>query len=240
MRQLIEAKLKEYQEKFPNNSEFKTWYTKSNLWAWTHAAFKLKGQNVSKPYIVDLLEGTLREDVPLSSYSFVMAFKDIYMDMQEELSMQSNPSLKLYLRWAEMLGLGEIRKSNPVVFDFGLIPCHFNSIKDELDGAFKRFYSAKVEPIEATCILFLDLIKIYPYIDASIDMAMITMMYCLLGLGYPIPQLNITYEDFKKLLAPYMCERPQHAEFYEMFQKSMLERLESIIALEDKVLEQEQ
>ena len=158
MLSLVETKQKEFKENFPKNLEFKSWFSKSNLWGWIYSAFVVQGQVISKPAIVDLVEGTLRDTVPLSCYSFVSAFKSIYADMLEENMMQSSPSTKLYLRWASLLGCEEFRKNNPVVYELGLIPCHFYSINQELDYAFKRYATSELNPLEAATILFLDLI----------------------------------------------------------------------------------
>ena len=239
MRDLVEAKFKEYKENIPQNHDFRFWFAKSNLWGWIYSCFIAQGQNISKPCVVDLLDGTLRDEAPLSCYSFVQAFKEISKDMQEEVSMQASPSSNLYKRWARMLGCEEYRRTNPVVYEFGLIPCHFNAINEELDDAFKRYKLSKQDSLEAAVILFLDLIKIYPFEDESVDMAFIMLMYCLYVLGYPIPELGLKEGEFNSLVTLYMSESESYEEFYNQFLKSLYNRLDSVVLFEKQALEQE-
>lgn len=239
MQEKIETKLKEYKDNFPKNQSFKTWLSKSNLWSWIYSVFRVQGQKVSKPCIVDLLEGTLRDEAPLSCYSFVQSFKEVTKDMGEESLMQSSPSVKLYKRWAEMMSCRAYRKSNPVVFEFGLIPCHFNTIDEELEKAFKKFALSKNLWIEKCVVLFLDLIKIYPYEEESIDMAMIMLMYCLICKGCPIPELSVSQEEFNSLIAPYMDEKEDFTAFLNMFEKCIYNRLDAVVIFEKQALEQE-
>jgi len=240
MRKLVEAKFNEYKENIPQNHDFKFWLAKSNLWGWVYSIFTVQGQVISKPCIVDMIDGTLRGEVPISCYSFVSGYKEIVADMKEEAAMQSNPSLKLFKRWAQMLGADEHRRSNPVVYEIGLIPCHFNSIDEELTLAFKKYSSSNLDPLEAATVLCLDIIKVYPYDEETIDMALITFMYCLTLLGYPIPELYIGEEEFNKLITPYMSDSKTYGDFYSMLLKSIYNRLDSVVIFEKQALGQEQ
>jgi len=239
MRELIKTKFIEYRVNFPQDQEFKACLLRSNLGGWLYSMFLVQDQKVLKDHIADLLDGKLIDDVPLSCYGFVASYKEIVADMQEEILMQTDPSLKLFKRWAGMMGLSEYRQSNPVVYELGFIPCHFRTIDEELEIAFKKFGAEKENRLNASFILCLDIIKVYPYDEETIDMALLVLMYCLLLLGYPVPELYIGQEEFNKLITPYLSDGKDPTEFITMIERSLYNRLDALVMFEEQILGKE-
>lgn len=235
----IFQKLDELKAMDPQNPEFKQWLKNSNLWGWLYSQFKVQGQAISKPAVVDLLAGNIREDVPLSCYGFVQGFKDMHKDMQSDIAMNTSPNPKQFRRWTQMLcPEAEQRKTNPVVFEYGLIPCHFNSIDSELDAAFKKYNTSKLSDITAACVLFLDIIRIYPFDDETVDMAMSALLYCLEGMGIPLPELSVGEDEFGRLISAYM-DHGDHLPFTDMLQRCIYNRIDAVLMLAKQAREQE-
>ncbi|MCQ2552411.1 MAG: hypothetical protein MJ148_03570 [Clostridia bacterium] len=232
----IEAKLNEVKTNLPDNAQFKEWLLNSNLWSWIYSCFLAQGQNVSKPCIVDMTEGKLRDEAPLSCYTFVLAVKDIYMDMQNDISMLSDPSLKLFKRWAKLFGCEDYRQSNPVIFEYGFVPCHFRMIDEELDEAFRKYASSREDGIKASADLFLDIIKAFPYDEETVDMAFVVLMYCLLEHGYPLPELGLTERDFNAMISECMKEK-DYSNFYSLLGRNIYNRLDAILLIEKQANE---
>ena len=240
MEQEISSKLDELRKLLPENREFRVWLSESNLWSWLYSGFRIQGQAVSKSAVVDMYNGVIREDVPLSNYSFVQKYRALYLDMQTELSMRSAPDIKLFRRWLDMLYEGVVyRKNNPVVFEFGLIPCHFSSIEEELEKAFRAFVQSDKDPVEASAMLFLDIVKIYPFEEESIDAAMTVLLYCLEGFGFPIPELSVNEEEFGNLMRAYM-DKGNAEPFCSMLERSVYNRLDAVIMLAKHTKENEE
>jgi len=237
MEEKIKAKLNEIRQNFPSNVQFKQWLLTSNLWNWIYSSFKCQGQNVTKSMVVDLVDGKLIDDIPLNCYSFVQGLKDVYKDMQAEINMQSDINLKLFVRWGELLGISTKRKSNPVVYEYGIIPCHFNSIDEELALAFKK-YSLSSRTIADAADLFLSVIRIYPYDEDSIDMAFVAISYVLMLCGYPLPELLISEGEFENMIKEYMNDN-NCAAVYSLFERCVYNRLDTVLMLEKQAKEQE-
>lgn len=229
MEQQISAKLNELKALAPENREYKTWLAESNLWGWLYTDYKLQGQKISRAAVVDMFNGIIREDIPLANYAFAQKLKTLYSDMQAELTMRSAPSIKLFKRWMKIL-YGDIpyRKSNPVVFEYGLIPCHFQSIEEELDRVIKEYVQSDGSPIDDIALLFLNILKIYPYEEESVDAAMVMALYCLEGLAFPIPELAVSEEEFGELVTAYM-DKGRCEAFCDMFKRCVYNRLDAVL-----------
>lgn len=239
MEQEIFQKLNELKAINLENAEFKQWLGNSNMWGWLYSQFKIQGQAISKPAVVDLLAGTIREDVPLSCYGFVQGFREMHKDMQSDIAMNTSPNTKQFKRWAGMLCPdANPRKTNPVVFEYGLIPCHFNSIDSELDAAFKKYTMSKLPGITSACILFLDVIKVYPFDEETIDMAMSVLLYCIESMGIPVPELSVGEEEFGKMISLYM-DHEDYLPFTQMLQRCIYNRLDAVIMLAKQAKENE-
>jgi len=239
MEQQIKSKIKELNSLSISGSEFKQWLSESSLWNWVYSDFRITGQSVSKAAVADLCKGIIREDVPLSNYGYVQSCKELYLDMQSDLSMGALPDLKLFMRWMDMITDGaDFRKSNPVVFEYGLIPCHFNEIKTELTEAFKRCFNSSESPITSLGKLFLDIVKIYPYDENSVDAAMVVLLYCLMRLKLPFPELSVSEGEFGELMKAYM-DKGDSTPFIDMLYRCIYNRLDAVVMIAKQAKENE-
>ncbi len=235
---MIKSKREELAGLKNDNRELRKWVEDSNLWSWVYTMFRINGQKLSKPAVVDMLQGSIREDVPLSCYGYAQRYKQMHLDMFGDLSMQSTPSLKLFKRWTEILtGSCEFRSNNPVIYEIGLIPCHFNEIEKQLEEVFKAYASSAGTPGQAAR-LFLQIVKIYPFREDTIDMAGAVLMYCIEAAGFPVPELPVNEEEFYRLLTPYM-DHDDDAPFTDMFLRSLYNRLDAIILVTKQAIENE-
>jgi hypothetical protein len=238
MEQEIKSKQEELANLKTDSRELRKWVEDSNLWSWVYTVFRINGQKLSKPAVVDMLKGSIREDVPLSCYSYVQRYKQMHSDMFGELSMQSTPTLKLFKRWTEILiGSCEFRKENPVVYEIGLIPCHFNEIEEQLNEAFKTFASSGGGPVQAAK-LFLQIVKTYPFEEDTIDMAGAVLMYCIEAASLPVPELSVNEEEFYRLLMPYM-NNGDAVPFTDMLLRCLYNRLDTVILVSKQAIENE-
>lgn len=239
MEQQINAKLNELKALAPENREYKTWLAESNLWGWLYTDYKIQGQKVSRAAVVDMFNGVIREDIPLANYDFAQRCKALYSDMQEDLSMRSAPNQKMLKRWMNIL-FGDIRfrKCNPVIFEFGLIPCHYQFIEEELDNVIKEYVQCGGDQIEAVAMLFLKILRIYPYEEESVGAAMVMALYCLEGLGLPIPEIPLSEEEFCELITAYM-DKGQSQPFCDMFKRCVFNRLDAVLMLAKQAKENE-
>lgn len=239
MQQNINEKLRQLSELKPENSEFRQWLADSNLWSWLYSQFRIQGQNISKAAVVDLVNGTIREDVPLSCYGFVQGFKEMHTDMKSDLDMGITPNLKQFKRWAALACPdAKWRRNNPVVFEYALIPCHFNSIDDELEAAFRQYVTSRLPGTVAAAKLFLDIVKVFPIEEESVDMAMAVLLYCIESMGLPVPELSVTEEEFGKMISVYM-DHEDYLPFADMLQRSLYNRLDAVVMIARQVKENE-
>ena len=231
MEQQIRAKYNELKAIAPAGKEFRTWLSESNLWGWLYTDYIIQGQKVSRAAVADMCSGVIRGDVPLANYAFAERCKTLHSDMQADISMHSAPSLKLFKRWMNIL-FDDIsyRKTNPVVYEYGLIPCHFHSIDEELDRVFREYIKSEADPVDALAMLFLNVLKVYPYEEESVDAAMAVMLYCFETMEIPVPEFSANEEEFGTLVKDYM-DKGQSKPFRDMFKRSVYNRLDAVVNL---------
>ncbi len=250
MQQLIEQKVQELKENFPENPEFRSWLSKSDIWGWIHGAFRVEGRAIAREAAVDLVEGRIREEMPLSSYAFVQNYRDVYSDMKSCIHMQTSLTPELICRWAKMLqGLPEdtpdealFRKNRAIVYEWELIPVEEDKVRSGLKSLVKQYNRSMetrtIAPLERAAIFHLELLKLYPFGAETPTTALAVLMFCLLQQELPIPELTVDDRAYNSLVADFV-DSGNAEPFARMLERSVYNRLETVVSLAKQAKENE-
>ena len=236
----IKAKKAELDRLADVHPELSEWIGQSDLWCWLYSYFRINGQRISKDSVVAMTAGELKEDVSLSSYAFVKACKDVYVDMGISLAMDAAPDPKLVNRWAGMItgrgdqnpGQGLYRQNNPVVYEWDLIPVHFRTLNEELAQLFRAAASMRdpEDPLARAAFVHLELNRLYPYGEDTTAVSAAVLMYYIRQLGLPLPELSAGDVEYNGMIAEYV-EKSNREPFKDMLERSVYNRLEAVLTL---------
>ena len=240
MYEMILKKKQELLESMPKNPQFSAWLEQSDLWCWLYSVFRISGQRGSNASVVAMLAGELRDDVPLSSYAFVKNYKDVYYDMKRCIQMQATLDVRMLDRWAGML-LGKdfaapertlYRTNNPIVYEWELIPAHFRQIREELSGILRTAAQVKdpKDPLDKAAFVHLEVDRLYPYGEDTAAVSMAALLYQILQLGLPVPELSVGDIEYNKMIAKYVEDKDRSA-FTDMLERSIYNRLDAVLSL---------
>ena len=247
MYSMILQKKAELKAMMPDDPEFTSWLEQSDLWCWLYSLLRIMGKRVSKGSVVAILAGELRDDVPLSLYAFVKSCKDVYYDMKSSLQMQSALDVKLLNRWAGMLLDKDsvfpeatlYRSNNPIVYEWELIPAHFREIKERFAEIFKNAAQVK-DPklsIEKAAYICLETNRLYPYGEDTVIASSAALLYQILEMGLPMPELPVGDVEYNKMIAKYVEDKDPSA-FINMLERSIYNRLDAVISIARQAEEQ--
>lgn len=234
MKELISKKLEEFRAVDKSDPRIRKWLHDSDQWFWMYTVMKLTGRPLSRYQILSILKGELDENLPLDVYEFLHSCSFVCKDMEECIGMQQDPDVKLLMRWYGMAFNEEFkyRTRNPVVYQWNYVPCHFLDVPANVEQLLKKnaLQWKDTEPVERACRLMLEFLRIYPFDDDSLIMASFLVMYELMRGGVPIPSLTAGEQEFNDLAAAYLG-RGEEAPMMEMFERSVLNRLEAVITV---------
>ena len=240
MYEMIRQKKAQLAEVMPSNPEFKGWLEQSDLWCWLYSMFRISDQRLSKSSVVALLAGELRDDVPLSAYAFVKSYKDVYYDMKSYLAMGADLDIKMLDRWAGMI-LGKsssypaetlYRQNNPIIYEWELIPAHFREIKERLSEILRTAAGIKdpADPLDKASYVHLEIDRLYPYGEDTVFISCAALMYLIMQLGLPVPELPIGDIEYNRMIAKY-AEDLDRSDFLGMLSRSVFNRLDAVVNL---------
>ena len=250
MQKLIEQKLQELKANFPENPEFRSWLSKSDIWGWIHGSFRIEGRPVDRSAAVDLVEGRIREEMPLSSYAFVQNYQSVYADMKACIYMQTSLTPELICRWAKMLqGLSEdtpdedlYRKNRAIVYEWELIPVEEDKVRSGVKSLVKQYNRSlenpDMDPLERASIFHLQLLKLYPFGEETLTAALAVLMFSLLQQELPIPELTVDDRAYNTLVADFV-DSGSAEPFTRMLERSVYNRLETVVSLAKQAKENE-
>ncbi len=230
MRDTIAEKLKEFRALKGSDPALKKWLRDSDLWYWLYTTLRLMGRPLSRQQIVKILEGGLDESVPMGMYRFIHGCASVYKDMEECLEMQSSPDVRLLKRWFR-LSFGEeksLRDNNPVVYQWNYVPPHFREVPLALSQLFRSAEQSEEDLIDRSLTLAAGFLALYPFGEDSIPMAGFLIMYEFIAAGVPIPSLTVGEQEFNGLMAR-LLETGDMTPMTEMFERSLLNRLEAVL-----------
>ncbi len=217
-----------------SSPEISKWLRQSDLWQWLYSMQRLKGEPVSKPDIVAILEGRIVERVPVDAYSFAHNCVALRRDMESCIEMDSHVDVRILQRWYSMLLEKEavFRDDNPIIYEWEHIPPRCANLPFETEDLFRRAYMRRDEGTgtERAAKLHLEFLRLYPFGEDTMDMGFVLLMYSLLQQGLPLPVLTADDREYNGLVAEYMAH--QNAQpFIEMLERSLLNRLESALQI---------
>ena len=234
MYQIIEEKkelLASYRRK---NRDIAQWLSKSDLWYWVYSRCKINGTPLGKRDIADISEGKIIENAPVDAYNFIGNSADLIKDMRSFSEMGSNADMKLLLRWLEMLfgKTPEFRTTTSIVYEWELIPVHFQEVRQDLEMLLKKAASLRLEgtPIERAAWLHLEFLKLYPFEEYNSEAALLILMYSFICAGYPVPMLDLGEREYNTLVADYI-KNGDITPFKEMLERALINRLEAALAV---------
>jgi len=240
MYDMIAQKQTELARCMPKDPEFSAWLVQSDLWSWAYSFLRIQGERVSKSSVVAALSGQLKDDVPLSLYAFLSRYKGVYQDMKTSLAMGLNLDLRMLNRWAGMLtGRDDsvpektlYRSNNPIIYEWELIPVHFREIKEELSSVLRTAAAAKhpADPLDKAAYVHLEIDRLYPYGEDTALVSSAALLYELMQLGLPAPELSVGDVEYNKMIAKYAEDRNRSA-FTDMLSRSVYNRLEAVLTL---------
>ena len=248
MTELINQKLKELKDIFPSNPEFRSWMQQSDLWSWIYSILRIRGEKVHKTAVVKMIQGDLSDEIPLYAYALADRFRNVYQDMTAYISMSTDLELRMVCRWAKML-LGMdlsvpdsevFRKNCNVVYEWELIPEPEDRVPEDFAAILKRYKLAglSADPLARAAELHLEMNRLYPFGDETTLFSMAVLMFSLLELGYPLPQLSVADREYNMLMADYVEKRDPRP-FKEMLERSVYNRLDAVVTLARQAAETE-
>ncbi len=228
----LDAKTAEYRALKLEDPRLKNWLRDSSLWYWLYGALRIRGNAVEKGQILSILSGELSEDLPLDLYSFVHGYAAMYADMQFSGQMEPDPDIKLLARWGTMLGHElAMRDSNPVLYQWGFVPCHFREVTSELRRVLREYAAGGDRHfIDRAADLHLGALKVYPFKEHNIDMAGALLLYSFVVAGLPAPDLDLSREDYDKLVKKYTADGDA-GPFRAMLASALSKRLDQVISV---------
>ncbi len=227
MNEILETKLKEYRNSYFENKEFKAWLKDSDLWMPVYTCLRIKGVEMDKKELVNVIDGKLMTELPLDIYGFVNRFKALYKEMQASVGMLESMNEALFAKFYDILIEGDgYRQENPVIYKWGYVAPHFNQIKTSLASLFKLIDKMD-NPIKRAITAHLGVLKIYPYSKDTEIMATIAMYYELMIANIPLMSFTVDDIDYNKLVASYLKEDSQ--ELSDMIERSLLNRIDSVM-----------
>lgn len=240
MYEMIQQKSKELAACMPSNPQFWTWIEQSDLWCWLYSMFRVSGRKMSKNSIVAMVAGELRDDAPLSAYALVNNCKIIYSDMKSYISMQADLDVRMLNRWAGMLldkpsadpAETLYRQNNPIIYEWELIPAHFREINAKLTELLRTAAQIKdpKDPMDKISYVHLEIDRLYPYGEDTAMVAGLALMYLILQLGLPVPELSVGDIEYNKMIAKY-AEDLDREPFRDMLSRSVYNRLDVVTGL---------
>ncbi len=240
MIELIDSKLKELKDNFPSHPEFRNWMQQSDQWSWIYSILRIRGEKVHKTAVVKMIQGSLSDEIPLYAYSLAERFKKVYQDMVGYISMSTDLELRMVCRWAKMLlgmDLSEsddsiFRKSRGVVYEWDLIPEPEEMVPDIFKELIKKYnYADRTpDPLERAVRLHLDMNRLYPFGEETTFISMTVLMFSLLEMGYPLPQLSVGDREYNTLMTQYI-ENGDTWPFLDMLERSVYNRIEAALSL---------
>ena len=227
MNEVLEAKLKEYKKSSFENKDFKAWLKDSNIWMAEYSCLRVKGIEMSKKELVDVVEGKIMEDLPLDLYGFVHRFIDAYKEMQASIGMLETMNESLFNKIYDILIEGDgYRKDNPVIYKWNYIAPHFNDISKNLNALFKTINQIG-NPVKRAIRAHEGVLAIFPYNTDTEVMASVAFFYELMAANIPLPSFTADSFDYNTLVSKYLSAGSK--ELSEMLERSLINRLDSVI-----------
>ena len=229
MRDILDGQIKTYIESSFKSREFNAWLKESSLWMSLYSCLRVKGVEMDKRQLVDVLAGGIFEDLPIEVYNFVINYRELYNDMQMCVSMQQSLDEKLVKRFSDILfGDDSYRSSNPIIYRWGYIAPHFNDIPSMLTEAFRHNMHIP-DVIERAVHIHNALAAVYPFGDNTPAIAMVSLYYVLMSAAIPLPQITADYEEYNRIMQSDFENKTN--EFELMMERSLINRLDSVINL---------
>ncbi len=227
MNEVLNKKLKEYKLSKFDNKDFKAWVRDSNIWMAEYSCLRVKGIEMDKKELVDVVEGKIMEDLPVEIYNFVHSFIDVIKDMQARIGMMESMNEFLFQKYYEMLFDGaDYRRDNPVIYKWNYIAPHFNEISQSLNSLFKEI-NKMIDPVERAIRVHEGILAIFPYNTDTEVMACIAFYYELMADSIPLPSLTVDSFEYNDLVAKYLNEGAR--DLAEMLERSLINRLDSVL-----------
>ena len=241
MTELINKKLAELKSIFPQNPEFRSWMQQSDQWSWVYSILRIRGEKVHKTSVVNMIQGSLNEDLTLSAYVLADHFKTVYHDMIGYIGMSTELEPKMVFRWAKMiLDLDQsepdeavFRTNRTVVYEWDLIPEPEESVEEKFKALMKEYKTSvldKDDPLRNAVWLHMEMNRLYPFGDNTTFISMVVLMFSLLELGYPLPQLSLDDREYNGIMAEYI-ENGNIDKFKDILEKSIYNRLDAVVSL---------
>ncbi|MBQ9912378.1 MAG: Fic family protein [Firmicutes bacterium] len=238
---LIREKLKELKENFPQNPEFRSWMQQSDQWSWVYSILRIRGEKVHKTAVVNMIQGSISEDLTLSAYILADHFRTVYQDMIGYIGMSTDLEQKMVLRWAKMIldldpsvpDSSVFRQNRNVIYEWDLIPEPEEKVPELFSQLLKEYKLAgfdEEDPLKRAVKLHLEINRLYPFGEDTTFMSMIVLMFSLLELGYPLPQLSFDDREYNRMMADYIGNGDPEP-FQDILERSIYNRLEAVVSL---------
>ena len=236
----IAEKAAELKRIMPDDPQLKDWLRQSDLWCWLYSYFRISGQVVSRSSVASMVSGELKEDIALSLYAFAGRYRDVYYDMSSCLAMDADLDAKTLSRWAGMLTDPQeprregslYRLNSPIIYEWEHIPPHFKDLPKYTEELLKnsRELLRVKDPIELAARMHMELNRLYPYGEDTVLMSMTALLYCILRLGLPAPELSIGDIEYNKMAVKYFEDRDIEP-FADMLKRSIFNRLDQVLGI---------
>ena len=241
MKDLLNAKIEEYQGLGPVVPEARKWLEDSNLWMLLYTVLCQRGVRIEKKTLAAMLSGQILEDVNIDLYGFCFRLRDVFKDMISAVEMQATLNTKMLDGWYQDLlePDGPVhRRDNAVVYDIGFIPCHFYEITERMDRLFKAMSGVTDGALRAA-ELQMGIINIYAYGQDTITMALLAAAYALLEANIPLPSYPVSEDEYRRLISACINDGNEEP-FCSMHYRSLINRLETVIQVYREASETEE
>ncbi|MBR5756031.1 MAG: hypothetical protein IKX96_00585 [Firmicutes bacterium] len=229
MRDILNGQIKTLRESSFKSREFNAWLKESSLWMSVYSCLRVKGVEMDKRQLVDVLSGGIVEDLPIDVYNFVINYKDLYKDMQACVSMQQSLDEKLLKRFSDILfGEDGYRNNNPIIYKWGYIAPHFNEIGNMLTEALRHNLHIE-DAVDRAVDAHNFIAAIYPFGENSPVIALVALFYVLMSASLPLPAVTADFEEYNRIMRSDFEEHTN--EFELMIERSLINRLDSVINL---------
>ncbi|MBQ3921559.1 MAG: hypothetical protein II689_04895 [Firmicutes bacterium] len=203
----------------------KKWLEESNVWYRLYSDLKLTGEQVHKKEIVDILAGTLLEDVPLELYGFIHNYNSVFRDMVSASEMESTLNTKLLEQWHDKISGDGLRNTTRAIYEWSYVPPHFSEIPELLGKLFRTASRLDIDPVGLAVYIYTGLLEICPYRDDTVIMAGIAFSYVLISNGIPVCGFELSEQEYNKMVADLLATHDNSA-FRDMVERNIYNRIE--------------
>ncbi|MBQ8589792.1 MAG: Fic family protein [Firmicutes bacterium] len=239
----IRRKLALTEARKPYDEKIGAFLTQTDRVDWIFSCLRLSGSPLTKESVRKILQGELVTDVPLSDHQklhdYVDAMKRLsdMKEMQYDLLSRSGISTLYRAVYDEE---PQYRRRDPVLHQWDYLPPHFTELEEQMtllyaqvaewnDGA-ELSDGSRSNPLYRACYLHMRLLEVYPFGEASEDLARFALLYEMICAGLPVTVIPMSEQEYHTCVMNFL-RTGDILPFYRVMERAVFNKLEVILQM---------